>query len=410
MNVDSKLKKFLDSQEFLAYLIALVLSTLFIGYAPSGIAMGVFMFFALRYSIIQGIKEKVDFKLLLPVGLYLLFSLTLFWTVDKDQTTKGLQRTIVLFALPIAFHLIPKFSLKSFNIVLNIFTISNMLFGIFFLISAAFRYLTMSSLSVFTYHDLVIELELNAIYVSVTFSISLFYLLSKKAKSTYDVLLIVFFIILVLLLSSKIMLFLLFLGSIIYFFSVKVNKLKFTIAVFIGIVIIGLTSQKSLERFLFEKETKIKEVVSQNEFGPIYLWTGTSIRLLQLRILKEQIEEENIFWKGFGLFASKENIVKRHLQLKTHPGFHSYNYHNQYAQIISESGVMGLLILMSMLVVLFLDALNSKNFLFIMLSITFTFVFFTESLLWRQTGLFLFISFYCLFSRTEIANKKFKTG
>lgn len=408
MSVKRNIKSFINSQEFLAYLLALVLSMLFIGYAPSSIAMGIFVFFALRYSIINRQKQTIDYSLLLPIALYVLFSLTIFWTVNKDQTLKGLERTILLFTLPIVFNLIPKFTIKSFNLILKIFTSANILFGIFFLISATFRYFKFSSLSVFTYHDLVSDLELNAIYVSVTFAISLFYLLAKKEKTVYDILTIVFFIILLILLSSKIILFILFLGFIVYVFSHKVNKLKLIFAILIGIVIIGLASQKSLERVLFEKETDIKEVWTKNEFGPVYLWTGTSIRLLQLRILKDQIEEERIFWKGFGLFASKDNLKKRHLEFKTYPGFHSYNYHNQYAQIFSETGVFGLSLLLGMLVVLFTVALNSKNFLIIMFSFTITFVFLTESLLWRQTGLFLFIIMYCLFNRTLIENKVLK--
>lgn len=408
MSVKRKIKDFINSQEFLAYLIALVLSTLFIGYAPSSIAMGIFIFFAVRHSIIHKNKQKTDYRLLLPIVLYVLFSFTLFWTVNNDQTQKGLSRTLLLFIIPIAFNLIPKFTLKLFNLILKIFTGANILFGICFLISGVVRYFKFHSLSVFTYHELVSDLELNAIYVSVSFAISLFYLLSKKAKPIQDVLKIVFFIILLILLSSKTILFVLLLGFFVYVFSFKVNKSKLVFVIIIGIIIVGFLSKNSLERFLFEKETKVTEVLTKQEFGQVYLWTGTSIRLLQLRILKEQLQEEAIFWKGFGLFASKDNIKKRHLELNTYPGFHIYNYHNQYAQIFSETGIFGLLLLVCMLGVLFAGALNSNSFLFIMFSFTITFVFFTESLLWRQTGLFLFIVLYCLFNRTVFENKVVK--
>jgi O-antigen ligase len=192
----------------------------------------------------------------------------------------------------------------------------------------------------------------------------------------------------------------------VYLFYFKVSKVKLVAIIIIGALIFGFASKKTLERILFEKETKVKEVWTENQFGQVYLWTGTSIRLLQLRILKEQIEEEQIFWKGFGLFASKDNIKKRHQEFNTYPGFHSYNYHNQYAQIFSETGIFGLGLLLSMLGVLFVGAINSKNFLFLMFSITATIVFFTESLLWRQSGLFLFIILYCLFNRISLENKK----
>jgi O-antigen ligase len=406
MNVISKIKAFLDSREFLGYLIALILSTLLIGFAPSSIAVGVFVFFALRYSIIHKEKQTIDLKLVLPIALYLLFSLTLFWTVDDDQTKKGVDRTVVLLLIPIAFNFVPKFTLKSFNLILRLFTGANVLFGLFFLVSASIRYFRTSSLSAFTYHELVSDLNLNAIYVSVMFAISLFYVLSTKGKKIKDILKIIFFSILIILLSSKTILTVLILGCLVYLFYFKVSKVKLVAVIVIGALIFGFASKKTLERILFEKETKVKEVWTENQFGQVYLWTGTSIRLLQLRILKEQIEEEQIFWKGFGLFASKDNIKKRHQEFNTYPGFHSYNYHNQYAQIFSETGIFGLALLLSMLGVLFVGAINSKNFLFLMFSITATIVFFTESLLWRQSGLFLFIILYCLFNRISLENKK----
>lgn len=410
MNVKSKIRNLVDSQEFLAYLIAMVLSTLLVGYAPSSIAIGVFIFFATRYAIVHGQKQKIDFALMLPIALYMLFLLTLFWTVDDKQTTKGLSRTILLFIIPAVFNVIPKFNLKLFNLILRIFTAANVFFGMVFLISSFFSYLKSHSLSVFTYHELVSVLELNAIYVSVIFAISLFYVLSKKVKSIQDILMIVFFVFLIILLSSKTILAVLILGFVLYVFSYRINKTRLIAGIIIGITIAGFASKKPLERLLFEKETKVKEVWLNKEFGQVYLWTGTSIRLLQLRILKEQMEEESIFWQGFGLFASKNNIEKRHLEFNTYPGFHSYNYHNLYAQIFSETGIIGLLLLLSMLVVLFVRALKSKRFLFIMFSITIAFVFFTESLLYRQSGLFLFIVLYCLLNRTLFENINHKNS
>lgn len=406
MNVKSKIIRFINSQEFLAYLIALILSTLFIGYAPSSIAMGIFVFFALRYAIIHKYRPKIDFKLVLPMVLYILFALTLFWTVNESFTMMGLSSTIALFLIPFVFNIIPRFSLKLFNLILEIFTGANLIFGLFFLIWGCIRYFNLYSLSVFTYHELVSVFDLNAIYVSLIFSISLFYLLSKKDKTRIEDLKIIFLSFLVLLLSSKIILFVLVLGFLIYNISHQVNKDKLIVGFAIAILIAGIATRKSVERILFEKQTSFEEVFTKNEFGQVYLWTGTSIRLLQLRILKDQIKEESIFWKGFGLFASRDNLIKRHIQFDTYYKYHKYHYHNQYAQILSETGIVGLLLLLGMLGVLVTGALKSKNFLFIMFSITIIFVFFTESLLVRQIGLFIFILLYCLFNRTIFVEKE----
>lgn len=406
MNV-IKIKDLLSSQEFLAYLLGLVLSTLLIGYAPSSIALGIFVFFSFRYSFLQKKKLKTDFYLLLPMLLYTLFALTFIWSVNQGQTKVGLERTIALLVVPLAFNIIPKVSYKNFKGILNVFTYSNLLFGLVFLIHAFYTFYRTNSISVFTYHKLVSLLDLNAIYVSIVFSISLFYLLTKARKTKWDIVMIVFFLILLILLSSKTVMFVLFVGIFIYLFcyNTKISKTKALLAL-IGLgLLISIGSINLKQRLLFEKDTNLSEILDKEQFGQIHPWTGSSIRLLQLRILKEQVEEESIFWKGFGLFASRENLKKRHLEFDTYPGFHDYNYHNQYAQVLSETGIFGLCLLIIMLLMPLYKALKSKNFLFIMFYILVGSVFFTESLLWRQQGLFLFLILYCLTIRASFVKK-----
>lgn len=408
MNVINKIRLFLNSTEFLAYLIALVLSTLFVGYAPSSIALGLFIIFSVRYKILNWGCGTLNIALLLPMSLYLLFTLTWFWTVDKSLTKTGLERTVCLFLVPFAFTSIPKITLKNLQLILNIFTWSNVFFGLFFLINALINFFKTHSFNSFAYHNLVSVLDLNAIYVSLIFSVSLFYLISKKNKSIMDKIKILYFLFLLLLLSSKTMLVVLLIGVFVYIYFNKESKFykgKSLPVLITFIFIIGLSSITLTKRFLFEKDTSVSEIITKKEFGNIYPWTGSSIRLLQLRILKEQIEEDNIFWRGFGLFASRQNVKERHQEFGTYYTFHNYNYHNQYAQILSETGVFGLILLLAMILTAMIKAIRTNNFLFIMFCVTTTMIFFTESLLWRQQGLFVFTIFYCLIMSINF-NKK----
>ena len=121
--------------------------------------------------------------------------------------------------------------------------------------------------------------------------------------------------------------------------------------------------------------------------------------MFQLRLLKEQIEEESILLNGFGLYASVEDLKKRHLQYDTYFEFHKYNYHNQYAQILSETGILGLLLLFIILGVLGRKSIKSKDYGYIMFTVMIISFFLTESILWRQRGLFLFVILYCLYNR-----------
>lgn len=403
MNVKKNIKALIDSQEFLAYLISLVLSTFLLGYAINSIALGVFIFFSIRYYFIRRDKIKIEFTLVLPILLYLLFFLTIFWTANQSKTIIGLERTIALFLVPSAFIVIPKFSSENISKIFKYFTVSNLLLATFFLTASAIRYFKTNSLEVFRYHDLVSVLKLNAIYVSLIFSLSLFYLLSKTRKTLIDKFAFIYLLIFIVLLSSKTMLFILLVGFIIYIFLNgirQLSRIKLLLITITTLLIVGISSFTIVERIAFEKKVKFNEILTKEKFGKVYPWTGSSIRLLQLRILKEQIQEESILLKGFGLFASRDNIRLRHQKFNIYEGFHDYNYHNQYAQILSETGIFGLILLIAILLFSFINALKSREFLFLMFCFSFSLMFFTESLLWRQKGLFLFVILFCLFNRT----------
>jgi len=399
----------INSIEFLMCLLGICLATLLLGFAVSGIALGIFVAFTIRYYFLNRTKIRFNLGLLLPVLLYILFLTSLFWTADRSLTLKGLERTIALVVVPITFLIIPNITMSNIKIVLKTLTIGNMLLGFFFISFAVFNYLQTKSLDVFTYHELVSVLDLNAIYVSLIFSTSLFYLLSLEERKLWENLLIGFFAVLLLLLSSKMIMIVLIIT--VFVFIIKRNTKRFTkkrilfITIFL-IIVSGLFSKTISKRFNSERFTKINEVFNKEEFGKVYYWTGSSIRLLQLRILKEQIEEESIFLKGYGLFASRKSLKEKHKNYNTYYTFHSYNYHNQYAQILSEAGILGLLLLLLLLIKIWSKAISSKDFFFIMFSVMITLIFFTESILWRQRGLFLFIIFYSIIVKVSFDNYK----
>ncbi|RBP34662.1 O-antigen ligase-like membrane protein [Oceanihabitans sediminis] len=409
MHVLVNIKTIINHPDFFSYLIGLILSTLLIGYAPSSIAFGVFLFFVLRFTIINKPKFKVSPMLLLPIGLYLLFCCSYFWSVDTKNTIKGIERFVPLFLFPIAFSVIPKFSKKQYNIVLNIFTKSNVLFGVLFLLSASLNYFKTKSLDVFTYHNLVSILDLNAIYVSVFFSFSYFYLLSKKNKSKLEKLSLFFLGLIILLLSSKMLITAFLICNLLFLFFYKkveyFKSIKAILSILVLTIVFGISSSQVYDRFFEETRTDYDEVLHSEKFNRVYPWTGSSIRILQLRILKDQIEEEDIFWRGFGLYASRENLRERHLNFNTYKGYHEYNYHNLYAQFLSELGIFGLLYLLVILVLNTRKAIKSKVFLFLVFNIIFMMMFLTESFLWVHRGMFLFIIFFCLFNSTMFLKK-----
>lgn len=395
------------------YLVALVLSTLMLDYAYASICLGLFFTYTILDFIVN--KERrlnLDVKLFLPVLLFLWFAATYFWSIDKDLTLKGIGRMLSLILVPIGFFLVPKFSKKEFVIVMQIFTISNFIFGSLFLVLSFIRYIKTENFNEFSYHNLVLDFELNAIYVSAFYSISFIYLLTKKKKSSFDVFCLIFFFTLIILLSSKTILFCLLFAS----FIIGINKLKNSRIKIVEIIwaliilcLIGFFATKEISRRVKEEfshvnsyeKSSLLQVLEKKEFSKVYPWTGASIRLFQLRLLKEQIEDEHILSSGFGLFASRVDLEKRHIKYGTYNGFHNYNYHNLYAQVLSETGVLGFFLLLVVLSMNFISAIKSTNLLFLFFSFLVPVWSFTESILWVQRGLFFFIILFCLFNRVN---------
>lgn len=410
MSVKSKIEAVINHKDFLSYLLALTLSTVLVGYAPSSIALGLFCFFALRHAYVNKIVFKLNTPLLLLIALYILGCVSYFWTVDQELTLKGIGRLLVLLVVPLVFGFITKLSEQSLQIVMKYFTLSNIVLGMFFLIVAIFNYTITKNPSVFTYHDFVEILDLNAIYVSVFFALSYFFVLSKQFKKRYDYFALLFLLVLILLLSSKTIISAFLIGNIIYFIFYKgIRNLKpiKTIGILL-IVLLALTfaSREVTKRISVETTTNLEEVLHREKFNRVYPWTGTSIRLLQIRILKEQIEEDDVFWKGFGLFASRENLRERHLAFNTYYGYHGYNYHNMYAQILSELGIFGLLTLLVILGLGVKKSFQTKSFFMLMFNFLMIMIFFTESFLWVHRGVFLFVIMNCLIHKTEILKLK----
>ncbi|MFK7781771.1 O-antigen ligase family protein [Psychroserpens sp.] len=410
MSVKSKILSVVDHNDFLSYMLALTLSTILVGYAPSSTTLIVFCLFVIRYRLINKISFKLNTSSILLILLYLFCCVSYFWTVDPDLSLKGMGRLPVLLVIPVIFAMIPKFSFRSFQIVLNGFTISNIILGLFFLVTAIINYIQLGNSTVFTYHDFVEVLNLNAIYVSVFYALSYFFLLSKETKKRIDYFGLFFLGATILLLSSKTIIATFLIGNIVYFFRnnrIKSLKSPKVIGAFLIVIsIVAITSHEIVDRILTEKTTNFEEVLHREKFNKIYPWTGTSIRLLQLRNLKEQIEEDDVFWKGFGLFASRKNLRDRFIAFNLYPGYYGYNYHNMYAQILSELGIFGLLTLLVILGLGYLKSFKTKSFFMLMFYFLMTMVFITESFLWVHRGVFLFVIMNCMLQRTDFLKLK----
>ena len=370
---------------------------------------------------------KFDINLILPVILYLLMLLSITWTIDFERTTNALSKELPLLLIPTCFLLFRPLSTLEKDKIIKWYSYGIVVYSIFYLTKALLRFIISNDSSVFFYHELVTK-DVNAIHVSIYIAISFFYFLVKTQKTTVDKLATCILFLMVFLLSSKniIVVFIGLLGFYHLFYSkiskkMRLKNLILLITLLLFLPFVG----KIKERFKEEYETimtdsSVNDVISKDS-GKVYnvsikqAWTnktfkpndyfpGTAFRVYQFRIFIELLQEESIFWTGFGLDASYPKIAEKgvHYNLflgdETQEGYQTLNFHNQYVQIFAELGIIGFLLLLSMLFLTIRKAIMSKNFIQIAFSVLMMSLFFTESFLWRQRGITFFILMFCVFN------------
>lgn len=401
-----------------------------LGYAFNSVSLGLLIII----TLINYKKENVSFNkyLIFPIALYLLMLLSFTWSIDKERTIAAISKELPLLLFPICFLLFRSFSELEKHKIIKGFSYGMVAFSLFYLIKAVIRFFISQDTAVFFYHELVTK-DVNAIHVSVYMSVSFFYFLVKPIKTNFDKLALALLFLMVFLLSSKniVVVFIGLLGFYYLFFSKTAKKLRLRNLILILVILFSLPFiGKVKERFKQEYETimtdssvndviskgsekvynvSIKQAWTNETFKPNDFFPGTAFRVYQFRIFIEFLQEETIFWKGFGLDASyakiEEKGVQYHLFLgdENQEGYQKMNFHNQYIQVFAELGVFGFLIVLVMLTLTIRNAIASKNYFHIAFSVLMISLFFTESFLWRQRGITFFIVMYC------ILNTKLKT-
>lgn len=389
--------KKINLNNILEILLTLILVTLPLGgYAINSIAVILFLI----ASIVNYYKNKpvIVFNKIYYCffAIYSLFVLSLLWSNNLQNTLDGLIRFLSYLVLPIAFLLNYNFRFSKDKIV-GLFFKSLVFYAIYCISFAVIKSLINKDFSYLFYHELSGNLSnLNAIYLSVFTSFGISYLLFKSNKSRFDYFAIAFLSFFLVLLSSKIIIITTFLGFLLYAFKkIKIKKIngRFIFLLVGFLIVFGFSSSKLKERIQIEFEkTNLQEVLSKKDFGPIYLWTGTGLRLFQIKAFVEIVQEQKIFYLGLGLNNSQNFLNKKYEEYNLYPGFLNYNFHNQYIQVFSELGIVGLLLFCFLFFILLKNAFLKRDYFLMSFIFLILVVCFTESFLWRQRGMVFFIS------------------
>lgn len=404
--------------------ILLVLLTIPLNYAYNSVSVCVFT--GITLLTFKKNKASLQKKLLPLMLLYVLMVISITWSWDVDKSVSSIVKELPLFAIPFCFFIYKPFTTAQVNKILKYYSFGMVCFAIFYLIRATIRFITQHDYKVFFYHGLVTE-DLNAIHVSIFIAMACFYFIDKKSKGIVEIAFIILLSAIIFMLASKnVMVIFLILVFLYFFFYAKIsNKIRYVSIIGIIALLVSFSFVKQIrERFLVEintnitentlasgsvMNTSIRQAWTNESFTENNYFPGAAFRVYQVRIFLEMIQEDSIFFTGYGLNASHIKIEEKARQYKIHPGYATYNFHNQYIQNFAELGIFGLLLLLILLYLNTQKAFSTKNFVHIAFAILMMTLFLTESFLWRQRGVIYFTVLYCLFNANSQIKAKEKT-
>ena len=403
----------------MVFLISAVMLTIPLGNTYNSIAIILFVL----YSILAAKKENITFnkELLLPILLFVLMALSLFWSINFKSSAKALSKEASLLFIPLAFCLNRHYTKRLALQVLNNYSLGMCVYALYFLIRAYIRYIGGEGANVFFYHELATN-AINAIYLSAIVSPAMLWFLVKQHRSFWGYASFLFLLGFIFLLSSKtiIIINVLLIAAYYLFYSPLTVKAKITSVVlfFAFVGVIGYNSMikdRIVEEFTPNVQTEavdetelhnvtIHEAWTKQNFKGNDYFNGIAFRVYQIRIFTEMLQRDRILFTGYGLNASLEKITEKgeeHTLYQSNDEQMTYskmNFHNQYVEVFADLGIFGLLIIVVMLGVNLKNSLKNKDFIHIAFAILMIALFLTESFLWRQRGVVFFTIFYCLFN------------
>ncbi|OYU85529.1 MAG: hypothetical protein CFE24_01095 [Flavobacterium sp. BFFFF2] len=357
-----------------------------------------------------------------PIALYLWMVLSWFWSIDQEATWHSLSKELSFLIIPILFALNRPFLQKNIIKLFQWFGCFFVLFAVFRLFGACFRYVQFGSIQSFFYHNLV-GFDANAVHISQLavwcFFSWLIYPPFKQLKWVACVILGLF----ILLLSSRnailVWVFLLCLYGFLYFKGKwrgkKLLPILAVVGLFVLVFVLNVKNRFSEEWAANFGSSKYNAEMSEakggviNNVTAVEAWntpnfqqndyfSGTVLRVYLIRIFVEFEQENSIFWQGFGQDASGSKMVEKQQQHSLYEEYKGYNFHNQYVQTTAELGIVGLLILLLMLATLTQNAIKNKDFLQFVFAVLMISLFLTESFLARQRGIVFFTTLYVFYS------------
>lgn len=332
----------------------------------------------------------------------------LLYSNDSHQNLKEFSIKAGIVAIPF-FFCANSCKLKlNLRYLMIVFTLCLLLTTLYCIFQAFILYRQLGDSSVFFYHSLLSPFNEHAVYYSFYLLFCILYWIEEGAtafhhiKKALIVSVLVYFFMIIILLSSKIVLGLLLLYMIYFIFPrlIHMQNKKVLLSIVAGlciVVIILLTTNNPVKKRFSDITTGTVTLFQQQKFDAGVYFNGLQFRLLTWRFTAEILNEQKAWLLGVSAGDGQALLRKKYIETNMYTGDGSnsggyllYNCHNIYLQTILESGIIGLISLLSIIAGLLFKLINGKSktaLIFFLCMLAFGF---TESYLSRQFGIALF--------------------
>jgi O-antigen ligase len=348
------------------------------------------------------IKEPFFIGNVLLFGLYLL---GIALSEDKATARFFVEKNLSLIVIPLVMLSMKRITREQFFVLGKIFAAGTCVLMLLAMILATSYWFQVHNYNVFFYHKLAGQVGISAIIASLLCIVSIAILFELPGYRKSKWVCIAFLSLCLILLSSK--LFLLMLGIMILLNVLKHVKTKARIilcfAILITTSLIAFTYNPISKRFR-DMGKFHTEYLTAKKYNPRMYFDGLSMRLIYIKFGFEIFREDGNYILGVGT-GDAENLLKDKIRaydmyqgdgVKNKLGYLEYGFHNQLLQKLLQLGLLGFIIFLSVVVYCFRMAFKYRSRFLLNLMLIFTLTLFTDTLLERQVGLVMFLSFTCL--------------
>ncbi|HEX5026206.1 MAG TPA: O-antigen ligase family protein [Agriterribacter sp.] len=293
--------------------------------------------------------------------------------------------------------------------IMTIFTACLAAATLYCIFNALYIYLVQRDSSSFFYHNLVKPFNEHAVYYSFYLLFCFIYwneegitTVDKAKKKIAIISILIYFFIVIILLSSKIVLGIL-LVYLLYFIPSRLvkkrnKKIFFLMVGVLSIILFVLAATNNpVKKRFSDMAAGTSTLFQQEKFTPGVYFNGLQFRLLTWRFTSEILNEQKSWLLGVSPGDGKEALQKKYVETNMYQGdginsqgYLQYDCHNVYLETILESGLIGLVSLLSLIITFLIKIMKSKSRTALIFFISMLIFGFTESYLSRQYGIVLF--------------------